>query len=73
MTNTYDPSSTDGIEIVVVVGDERRVWMTHPEGTCLIMWSEGDKPTDCKVTPRHDEEAATDPSTAPDAPEEHTA
>lgn len=48
VTNRYDMAATGGIEQIIVVGDERRVWMNHPDGGCLITWSEGNDPTACK-------------------------
>lgn len=63
--NHYDPATTGGIESVVVVGEERRVWMEHPDGTCMIRWSEGEEPTDCEVSTRSDNGAANAPNPTP--------
>lgn len=49
VTNRFDPAATGGIERVLVVGEEARVWMQHPEGTCLIVWQDGDDPVTCEV------------------------
>lgn len=37
VTNSYDPARTGRIDRVLVVGDERRVWMEHLAGSCLIV------------------------------------
>lgn len=49
VTNHYDPADTNGIDRVLVVGDERRVWMQRDASTCLIAWKDGEDPTDCQV------------------------
>lgn len=67
VTNAYDAASTGGTERVLVVGGDRRVWMQHPDGSCLITYQDGQAPTACEVPHQddpaqgRDDTAATDP------------
>lgn len=62
VTNHYDPSQAGGVQTVIVVGDERRVWMELDDETCLIAWKDGDDPTSCKPSTTSDNGAQNAPA-----------
>lgn len=62
VTNHYDPSQAGGVQTVIVVGDERRVWMELDDETCLIAWKDGDDPTTCKPSTTSDNGAQNAPA-----------